>query len=429
MTFNNAETMIQKWLMSLGLKQSDSVIANDYIFFAALVILSLFTFFIARKLFLSIIHRATAKSKTNWDDILAGQKFFNHLAYLVPSYLIYKLTPYTLEPYPDSVAFIQSTAIIYMVIVLILAVNAFLNALAIIYQKFEIAKTRPIKGYIQIAKIIIYVVAGIVIISMLFGKNPLGIIGGLGAFSAVLLLVFKDPIMGFVGGIQLSANNMLVPGDWISMPKYNADGTVIDVALTTVKVQNWDKTISTIPTYSLISESFKNWRGMEESGGRRIMRSINIDIKSIRFCTPEMLSRFSKIENMKDYILQTEKEIDSYNKENNIDNNIPINGRRQTNIGVFRAYLRAYLHKHPSIHNGMTFLIRQLQPDIHGLPMEIYVFSKIQDWAAYEDLQSDIFDHVLAVIPEFELRVYQNPSGDDLKNILSVGEVSKGINN
>jgi len=193
---------------------------------------------------------------------------------------------------------------------------------------------------------------------------------------------------------------------------------VIDVALTTVKVQNWDKTISTIPTYSLISDSFKNWRGMEESGGRRIKRSINLDMKSIRFCTPEMLKKYSKIEFVRDYVERKEQEIKDYNSENKVDDSVLVNGRRQTNIGIFRAYLNAYLHNHPAIHDGMTFLIRQLQPTEKGLPIEIYVFSKIQEWAKYEDLQSDIFDHVLAVIPEFDLRVYQNPSGDDLKNIL-----------
>lgn len=299
--------------------------------------------------------------------------------------------------------------------VVLMVINSFLNAIAIIYQDFQVAKTRPIKGYMQVAKIIVFLIGAIVIFSTLFNKNPLGLIGGLGAFSAVLLLVFKDPIMGFVGGIQLSANNMLIPGDWISMPKYGADGTVIDVALTTVKVQNWDKTISTIPTYSLISDSFINWRGMEESGGRRIKRSINIDLKSIKFCTDEMLKKFLKIEHVKEYVDRTEKELIEYNKQHNIDDSVLVNGRRQTNIGVFRAYLNGYLHNRNDVHDGMTFLIRQLQPTEKGLPIEIYVFSKIQEWAKYEDLQSDIFDHIIAIVPEFDLRIYQNPTGDDLQ--------------
>jgi len=415
MSFNQFEILIQNWLRSMGMEQDLAKIISDYTTFTALVVLSFLTFYIARKIFLNIIHRVTAKSKTNWDNVLTEQKFFKLLAYLVPSYIIYTFTGPILAPYPQTVSVIQSIMTIYMIAVVLMIINAFLNALAIIYQDFSVAKTKPIKGYVQVVKIIVYLIGGIIIISTLFDKNPLGILGGLGAFSAVLLLVFKDPIMGFVSGIQLSANNMLVPGDWISMPKYNADGTVIDVALTTVKVQNWDKTISTIPTYALISDSFKNWRGMEESGGRRIKRSINIDMKSIRFCTPEMLEKFSKIEFVKTYVDQTEKEIESYNKKHKIDDSVLVNGRRQTNIGIFRAYLNAYLHHHPAINDGMTFLIRQLHPSEKGIPIEIYVFSKIQEWAKYEDLQSDIFDHVLAVIHEFDLRVYQNPTGDDLQ--------------
>jgi len=413
--FENLNTSLFDLLVKWGLNDANARISSDYILFFGMILLSILTFFIARKIFVAIIHKATAKSKTDWDDILASQKFFKKLAYLVPSYIIYTLTPLVLKEYPQATSVVQSIVSVYMIAVVLLVINSFLNAVTIIYQNFQVAKTRPIKGYVQVVKIIIYLIGAIIIISTLFDKNPLGLIGGLGAFSAVLLLVFRDPIMGFVGGIQLSANNMLVPGDWISMPKYNADGTVIDVALTTVKVQNWDKTISTIPTYSLISDSFKNWRGMEESGGRRIKRSINMDMKSIKFCTPEMLEKFLKIEYVKEYVDKTEKKLQEYNQEKQIDNSVLVNGRRQTNIGIFRAYLNGYLHNHSSIHDEMTFLIRQLQPSEKGLPIEIYVFSKIQEWAKYEDLQSDIFDHILAVIPEFELRVYQNPSGDDFQ--------------
>lgn len=417
MSLKNIETTLQNWLMDLGLSQNTSVIITDYASFLVMVLLSILTFYIARKIFLVAIHQATAKSKTNWDDILRDQKFFKLLAYLVPSYIIYTLTPITLAPYPTAVSAIQVIMNVYMIVVVLLVINSFLNAIAIIYQDFQVAKTKPIKGYVQVVKIILYVIGAIVILAVFFDRNPLGLIGGLGAFSAVLLLVFKDPIMGFVGGIQLSANNMLVPGDWISMPKHNADGTVIDVALTTVKVQNWDKTISTIPTYSLISESFKNWRGMEDSGGRRIKRSFNIDMKSIKFATEEMLQRFSKYEFIKEYIGGKEKELSEYNSSHGIDNSEIVNGRRQTNVGIFRAYLNGYLRNHPSVHNGMTFLIRQLQPSEKGLPIEIYVFSKIQEWAQYEDLQSDIFDHVLAVVPEFDLKIFQVPTGEDFQGI------------
>ncbi|MBE9483591.1 MAG: mechanosensitive ion channel, partial [Bacteroidetes bacterium] len=227
----------------------------------------------------------------------------------------------------------------------------------------------------------------------------------------------KDPILGFVGGIQLSANNMVRIGDWIEMPKYGANGTVTDISLTTVKVQNWNKTITTIPTYTLITDYFKNWRGMEESGGRRIKRSINIDMNSIKFCTPEMLERFQKFEYVSEYVEETEKQLTNYNDKKNIDNDILVNGRRQTNIGIFRAYLKGYLRNNPKVHNDMTFLVRQLQPTGDGLPIEVYVFSKDQEWDIYEDNQADIFDHILAVVQEFDLKVFQQPTGRDFSNL------------
>jgi miniconductance mechanosensitive channel len=419
---DNFKSSIITWLEQMGIGNSDAVIIADFTLFAIVILLSIITYFIAKKVLLSTIHQLTKKSKTNWDDRLTERRFFRILSYLVPAFIIYTFAPVVLEPYEQFVAGVRVVLSVYMIAVVIMVVNAFLNAVTDIYEDFTIARHKPIKGYVQVAKIIVYIIGFITIIANLFGQNPLGIIGGLGAFSAVLLLVFKDPILGFVAGIQLSAYNMLRPGDWISMPKFDADGTVIDVSLTTVKVQNWDKTISTIPTYSLISDSFKNWRGMEESGGRRIKRSINMDMKSVKFCTPEMLDKFKKIEYVKKYIADKEDEIAQYNTERNIDNSVIVNGRRQTNLGVFRAYLRGYLSNHPKIHDEMTFLVRQLQPTEKGIPMEIYVFSKIQEWAKYEDLQADIFDHVLAVIPEFDLRVYQNPTGDDLQKILIRGD-------
>jgi miniconductance mechanosensitive channel len=236
--------------------------------------------------------------------------------------------------------------------------------------------------------------------------------------TAVVMLVFRDAILGFVAGIQLSANQMVSPGDWIEMPKYGADGDVLEVALTTVKVRNWDKTITTIPTYALISESFKNWRGMKESGGRRIKRAIHIDMHSIRFCDEPMLQRFSKIEFVSEHLARKRQEIAHWNADRGVDDSAPINGRRLTNIGTFRAYLIAYLRAHPMIHQEMTFLVRQLAPTPHGLPLEIYVFSRDQVWANYEGIQADIFDHVLAVAPEFDLRIFQTPTGGDVRAAL-----------
>jgi miniconductance mechanosensitive channel len=256
------------------------------------------------------------------------------------------------------------------------------------------------------------------IISVLLERDPTVLLAGLGAMAAVLLLVFKDTILGFVASIQLSANEMVKIGDWIEMRSHGADGTVIDITLNTVKVQNWDKTISTIPTYALVAESFNNWKGMEESGGRRIKRAVSIDMGSIKFCDSAMLNRFERFDLIRDYVIQKEAEVIEFNKSRNIPDEDRISGRRQTNVGVFRKYLEVYLHQHPMINQEMTFLVRQLHPTTTGLPIEIYVFCKDKAWANYEAVQADIFDHIFAVIPEFELKVFQQPSGADFSKVL-----------
>jgi len=302
-----------------------------------------------------------------------------------------------------------------MIIIMMLVLDSLLNTVEDIYQTFRASKEIPIKGFIQVLKLVLYFVAAIFVISILLNKTPVYLLSGIGALAAVMLLVFKDSILGFVAGIQLAANRMVSVGDWIEMPKYGADGDVLEVALTTVKVQNWDKTITTIPTYALISESFKNWRGMSESGGRRIKRSVNIDMSSIRFCDGEMLERFGKIQYISEYIETKKHELEEFNQATKVDNASLVNGRRMTNIGTFRAYVKAYLQNHPMINKDMTFLIRQLPPTEYGLPIEIYVFSKDKVWANYEAIQADIFDHILAVVPEFDLHVYQNPTGADFR--------------
>jgi miniconductance mechanosensitive channel len=267
-----------------------------------------------------------------------------------------------------------------------------------------------------------YFLGGILIVAIVLDKTPVFLLTGLGALSAVLMLVFKDPILGFVAGIQLTANKMVAPGDQIEMPKYNASGSVIEIGLTTVKVQNADKTITMIPTYALISESFKNWRGMQDSDGRRIKRSVYIDISTIRFCTEEMLERFARIQFISDYVERKRVEISAYNAAQQIDDSSLVNGRHLTNIGIFRAYLTAYLENHPMINREMAFLVRQLDPTIHGLPIEIYVFSKDKAWAGYEGIQADIFDHILAVVPEFDLKIFQDPAGSDLEALADLNQ-------
>lgn len=410
-------TLLLDWLTSTGLSHANASFLQETIGIFVVLIASVLGFFIAKFLIIRTLHLVVARSKNQWDDILAKKRVFVKLAYLAPAIIINFLIPYVLTESDLLIRIIELVASIYIVIVVLNVVSSVLNAFHDIYQTFEFAKEKPVKGYIQVAKIIAYIIAIVIIITILMGDNNFGWLAGFGAFSAVLMLVFKDPILGFVGGIQLTANKMVRIGDWIEMPKYGADGTVTDISLTTVKVQNWNKTITTIPTYALITDYFKNWRGMEDSGGRRIKRSINIDMNSIKFCTPEMLERFKRIEYVSEYVEKTEAALDEYNSRKNIDSSVLVNGRRQTNIGVFRAYLKGYLTNHPKINNDMTFLVRQLQPTEDGIPIEVYVFSKDQEWAKYEDNQADIFDHILAVIPEFDLTVFQSPTGRDFQNL------------
>jgi miniconductance mechanosensitive channel len=417
MTLLQIGVRVKEWLTGWGFSEGFSAGMRDVTDFIIVFALIVMSYYLIKYVVVGIARRLSRRSSTTWDDALYKNRVFHKAVLFIPGLLLGSLAPYTINEFPSALAWVMNATQIYLVFVTLATVNAFLNALYDIYQGFEVSKSKPIKGYLQVFKIIFFVIGIIIVISMLLGKSPVFLLGGLGAFSAVLLLIFKDPILGFVAGIQISANDMVRPGDWIVMGKSGADGVVTDISLTTVKVQNWDKTISTIPTYSLVSESFINWRGMEESGGRRIKRSINIDMNSVKFCSPEMLEKFQKISLVKDYILDTEKVLTDYNNKQGIDNSVLVNGRRQTNLGVFRAYFEAYLRNNPNIRQDMTFLVRQLQPAESGIPIEIYVFSKEQEWGVYENIQSDIFDHILAVIPEFELQVFQNPSGADLRRI------------
>jgi miniconductance mechanosensitive channel len=309
---------------------------------------------------------------------------------------------------------------IYLVFIWVAVFYALIDALQVIAAQRGITDRMPVKGFSQAIKLVATLVALILVLSTLLGKSPVYLLSGLGALTAVFMLVFKDAILGFVAGIQLSVNEMVRIGDWIEMPKAGADGDVIDVSLTTVKVQNWDKTITTIPSYDLIASSFKNWRGMQDSGGRRIKRAINLDLQSIRFADDDLIARWEKIDLLKDYLKQKREEITKANEGKGTDLSILGNGRRITNVGTFRAYCIAYLKAHPQIHQHMTFLVRQLEPTEHGLPLQIYVFTKDIRWAYYEAIQADVFDHLLAVIGAFDLTVYQQPSGHDVKQALAV---------
>jgi miniconductance mechanosensitive channel len=398
------------WINQFEIQSPYNYYLRNLVLLTALALISLFSYLIAKKIILSILNKLAKKTKNNWDDQLVEKKVFHKLSHLVPAIVIYFLATIALEGYPFWIKITMAAATIYMIIIILSAISAFLKAVHGIYQEFPISKYKPIKGYLQVVKIIFYAIGIIVIFSILIGKSPAYLLGGLGALSAVLMLVFKDTLLGFVASIQLSTNDMARPGDWITMSKFGADGTVLEISLTTVKVQNFDKTITTIPTYAMISESFQNWRGMEESQGRRIKRSLNIDMNTVKFLSEEELKKLKKYRLLKDYIEKKQAEIDAFNEENNLEENMPGNSRRQTNIGVFRAYIEAYLKDNKNINTDLIFLIRQLQPGETGLPIEIYVFSKIQAWVEYEGIQADIFDHLIAVLPEFGLQLFQFPT-------------------
>ena len=377
--------------------------------FLIISIISLILFFPLRKLLLTIIERLTAHTETLWDDVLFEHKVFHAAAHLIPAVFIYASAGFGSEDLVSLPLVIMGIAKIYITFAVVLSLVRFLDASQDIYNTYPFAVERPIKGYLQLVKILIYSVAAIIIVSILVNQDPGRLFTGLGAMAAVLMFVFKDPILGFVASIQLAANKMVKPGDWITVPKFNVDGTVVDISLTTVKVQNWDKTITSIPTYSLVSESVTNWIGMQESGGRRIQRSVFIDMTGIKFCDQKFVERIANLPIIKSYIEQKRA----------LDPSFPgwveQMGTQPTNLAVFRAYVEAFLWTNPNTHNNMSLIVRFLQSTERGLPLEYIVFSKEQQSEIFESIQAEIVDHILAVIAEFDLKVFQNPSGSDFR--------------
>ena len=374
---------------------------------------------LAKGFLLRFLRFCIKNSKTQWDDKLVQRNLFHRLSHLAPIIVISFFLPQIWVGHPTAVGLIDAFSQIYTMLVVLLVVQALLDAFHDVYRTFEWSKQVPIYSFIQAIKLIVYMVGGVFIVAKLMGKDPSVIFGSLGALTAVLMLVFKDSILGFAAGIHLTTNKMLSLGDWLEMPKYGADGDVIEIGLTTVKVQNFDKTITTIPTYTLISDAFKNWRGMSESPGRRIKRSILIDLNSIRFCDEALLESLASIQAISGYIREKQKEVQAFNEQLDTGgSDHPANGRRLTNIGTFRAYLVAFLRQHPLINQEMTLLVRQLEPTPRGLPLQIYVFSSDKRWVEYEGIVSDLFDHILSVMKEFDLRAYQEPSGFDFRQSL-----------
>lgn len=382
------------------------------------VVMVILIWWLTKKILHYVIPRLTAKTKTVWDDIIFNDRILNSLSTLIPVILFDQLLPILFK---DSTSFLPivlaGTDVLIIMDSVWILVSIF-NSVNEILSQDERHKDKPIGSLTQLAKILTFSVGAILIISTMIGRSPLFLLSGLGAMAAILLLVFKDSILGFVASIQLSANNMVQVGDWVTVPNYGADGDVLEINLTTIKVQNFDLTITTIPTYAFISDSFTNWRGMSNSNGRRIKRAIYLKIDSIGFCDDDMLERLGKIALVTDYIQHRKEEIKAYNDSHKVDKSTLVNGRNMTNVGVFKAYIEAYLKANPNINDEMMVMVRQLPPSEKGLPLEIYAFSKDKNWKAYENIMSDIFDHVLSAVPYFDLVVFENPAGSDFRRVV-----------
>jgi miniconductance mechanosensitive channel len=385
--------------------QNTSLGIAEGIAFVSLLVVGILLYFLARFIISKTVNVLIKKTPSKYDDLLVKNKVFIRICLLIPAILVKYYLNDAIPDFPGAVAIITKITKIYEIMVYASILMALVNAAHELYNSFETSKLKPIEGLVQVIKGIIIAVSVLLITTFLLGKSLSSIIIGLGTISAVLLLIFQDSIKGFVGSIQLSINDMLRIGDWIVMGQ--ADGTVQEINLTSVKVQNWDNTITTIPTYTLVSAPFTNWRGMSESGGRRIARSINIDVNTIRYCTPEMLEKYKHYSLVKDYIAEKEEDILEYNKSNNIDTSEIMNGRQQTNLGIFRAYIKAYLNNNPKLNHNLTMMVRQLQPTEFGVPLQIYAFSSDKQWTNYEEIQSDIFDHIISAAPMFDLKIYQ----------------------
>lgn len=392
--------------------QIDNAFWNDILFYAIVLAVSVVIYYILRLIVLHIVKRIVSKSKIRWDDALYTNKFFHLLCWLIPLLIAYHFASVMLLNYTFVYNIIDTVLQLLFVLLFMLIIKSLLKAIETRYNEDE-SRERSIKGIIQAILMIVYILTAIIIFSVLLGKSTSSILTGLGAASAIIMLIFKDSIVGFVSGIQLASNDMVRLGDWIEIPTSGADGEVIDITLITVKVRNWDNTIVSLPAYDLISKSFKNWRGMQELGIRRIKRSIFIDMNSVKYCDEEMLKRFRKYEFLDEYITQTQMQIDDFNAQYNFDKSLIINGRQQSNIGIFRMYALRYLQNNLNVSKEGTLMVRQLQPTENGIPIEVYAFTKTSQWLPYEEIQSDIFDHIIAAVPYFDLRIYQRSSDRD----------------
>ncbi|MEG1611681.1 MAG: mechanosensitive ion channel [Alistipes sp.] len=414
------QKIVQQWIDALlGHLGFDAAVisgVDQWVAFASIVVIAVAADFLLRVVLLRIVQRLVAHTKNTWDDVIFNDIVLRRLCHIITPILLFALLPIAFPRESEALRIVMRLLQVYIVVMIFRFVNTAIRATFEIIAERPGWHDKPIKGLRQTAQGITLLICTIFIISILINKSPAILLTGLGASAAIVLLIFRDSILGFVSGIQLSANDMVKVGDWISMPKYGADGTVEEVSLNTVKIRNFDNTIVTVPPYLLVSDSFQNWRAMQLSGGRRVKRSVYIDMNSVQFCTPEMLANYARIGLLKEYIERTQRSVEEYNTKLGLDPDAGcIDGRHQTNLGVFRAYLLEYLRSEVRVKKEMTLMVRQLQPTEIGIPIELYFFTNTVDWLIYEGIQSDVFDHVLAVIPKFDLRVFQNISGADLR--------------
>ena len=387
---------LMTWLQQMGVAEGSLLTVQRIVVIVAILLIAYVLDMICRKIVMPGVRKVTAKTQITWDDYLLNDDVLNNVCHLIPPVVVYALIPFAFPHEPALLEFVLKICWIYITVVGMKLVCAFLTSLYTISSEHEKLKNHSMKGFYQMIKLIVICIGSIIIISTLIDKDPIAILTGLGAGTAILMLVFQDTIKGLVAGVQLTANDMLRPGDWITMPKYGADGDVIEVTLTTVKVRNWDKTITTVPPYALVNDSFQNWRGMFDMGGRRVKRSINIDMNTVRFCTEEELAEFKKQPWMEGF---------------------EETGKEEVNLYIFRHYVMYYLKHHPKVHQELIMTVRQLQPTAQGIPIELYFFSANTAWLRYEHLQAEVFDHVLAMLHKFDLKVFQSPTGLDLQKL------------
>ena len=386
---------------------------EGYVYLGLLLVSATASFVVIRVFLIRLIYKAMGRTKTKWDDILVSKGVFRQLAYLAPAVVLY----FGVAFYPSITPISRQFILAYVGVNVVIILDRLLSAGLDIYRLYPVSKKRPIKGYVQLAKLLAYILGAVVVISLLLGKSPWGILGGISAMSAVLIFVFRNTILSLIASIQLIANDLIHEGDFIEVSDYDASGDVIDIALHTIKVRNWDNTIVTVPTYKLIEGSFKNWRGVFDKGARRIMRSLLIDQTSVRFCDDELFEKFLRIHRLKPYLEGKQKELNQATSQLDTkdDDQHPLNRRALTNLGTFRAYVTAYLNENANIRKDMGIMVRQRAPSPYGLPLEIYIYSSDTAWANYEGIQADIFDHLIAALRYFDLRVFQYPTGLDLR--------------